>query len=114
MLFRSPSLIGHYAGAVTRLVAFVLDLTLSVVIFNLAFAGADWMLGRFTGLDLNRSDTTPFALLALAVWQFTYFAYCWTLSGKTPAMALLGLRVVRGDGRDLGRRSVLWPDGQPA
>ena len=61
---------------------------------------------RFSGLDLNRYDTTPFALLALAVWQFTYFAYCWTLSGKTPAMALLGLRVVRGDGRDLGRRSA--------
>ena len=35
------------------------------------------------------------------VWQFVYFAYSWAVSGKTPGMALLGVRVVRADGTTL-------------
>jgi len=100
----SPSLIGHYAGAVTRLVALALDLAITVVIFNLAVSATDWLLARFVGVDVNPSGGNPAWFLLLLVWQFVYFAYCWTLSGKTPAMALLGLRVVRGDGSDLDRR----------
>lgn len=99
----SPSLIGHYAGGVTRLIAIALDLVITVVIFNLAISATDWLLARFVGVDVNPSGGSPAWIVLLLAWQFVYFAYCWTLSGKTPAMALLGLRVVRGDGSDLER-----------
>jgi uncharacterized RDD family membrane protein YckC len=32
------------------------------------------------------------------VWLFLYFSYSWATTGKTPGMALLGIRVVRADG----------------
>lgn len=99
----NPSLIGHYAGAVTRLAALALDLTVTVIVFNLGVSAADWLLERFAGIDVDPRDGNPLWIVLLLGWQFVYFAYCWTLSGKTPAMALLGLRVVRGDGSDLRR-----------
>ncbi|MFM8237557.1 MAG: RDD family protein [Actinomycetota bacterium] len=97
------SLIGHYAGAVTRLAALALDITLTIIVFNLAVAAGDWLAQRFFGISVDPTDGSPVWIVALLAWQFVYFAYCWTLSGKTPAMALLGLRVVRGDGSDLDR-----------
>ncbi|MFM8971562.1 MAG: RDD family protein, partial [Actinomycetota bacterium] len=88
------SLIGHYAGAVTRLAALALDITLTIIVFNLAVAAGDWLAQRFFGISVDPTDGSLFWIAGLLVWQFVYFAYCWTLSGKTPAMALLGLRVV--------------------
>ncbi len=40
--------------------------------------------------------------VVFAVWELSYFGYCWAAGGKTPGMALLGLRVVRADGADIG------------
>ena len=42
------------------------------------------------------------------MWEFIYFAYQWSLSGKTIGMALLGIRVVATDGEPVtGRQAVI-------
>jgi uncharacterized RDD family membrane protein YckC len=44
----------------------------------------------------------------LVVWAFFYGSYSLTVRGRTVGKAVIGLRVVRGDGRDLGPgRAVL-------
>ena len=46
--------------------------------------------------------------IAFGVWAFFYLFYCWGVGGKTPGVALLGIRVVRRDGSRLGfRRAVI-------
>ena len=45
--------------------------------------------------------------LGLGLWLFFYYWYCWGMAGKTPGAALLGIRVVRQDGHDLGFRRAL-------
>jgi uncharacterized RDD family membrane protein YckC len=96
-----PSLIGHYAGAATRLGAFVLDVILAVGLFNVGVAGLAWLLKLFTRVNIPTNNHSGWWLVPLGAWLFLYFWYCWTLAGKTPGMALFGLRVVRGTGRDL-------------
>ena len=41
------------------------------------------------------------------IWEFVYFAYQWTLSGKTLGMAVLGIRVVKTDGAPIGARQAV-------
>jgi len=41
------------------------------------------------------------------IWEFVYFAYQWTLGGKTIGMAVLGIRVVRADGAPIGWRQAV-------
>ena len=94
------SLIGHYAGAATRLAAFAIDGIISVGVFNIAVAAGIWILGLFTPLQVHRTGS-PWWLVPLGIWLFIYYWYSYTLSGKTPGKALLGLRVVRGDGSDV-------------
>ena len=38
-------------------------------------------------------------------WLFVYYAYPWSVSGKTLGMAVLGIRVVRQDGSDATARN---------
>ena len=103
----SESLIGHYAGAVTRLVAFVVDSVIVLGLYQLGVFTFIWLVHVFTGNSINEERNLWF-LIPLYVWQFTYYWYCYALSGRTPGKAFFGLRVVRGDGRDLrGGRAAL-------
>ena len=46
--------------------------------------------------------------VAIVFWFFTYFAYQWTLGGKTLGMAIFGLRVVTSEGAPItGRAAVV-------
>ncbi len=94
---------GNYAGAVTRLVAFALDVGASWGLFSLGIAGIDFAIQLVTGHQFSLHKHQIFALVALVVWEFVYFAYQWSLGGKTIGMALLGIRVVQTDGHPSGR-----------
>jgi uncharacterized RDD family membrane protein YckC len=48
-------------------------------------------------------DNIVVGIIFLA-WLFTYYAYSWGAAGKTPGMALLGVRVVASDGTEAGPR----------
>ena len=87
-----------YAGAVSRLAAYVLD----VVIVAVAVAGGSAVFGFLvtviTGRQLHLTGERDVAGIALAVAWLVYFAGWWAVTGSTLGMALFGLRVVHRDG----------------
>jgi uncharacterized RDD family membrane protein YckC len=102
---------GNYAGAVTRLVAFAADVGASWGIFTVSAAAVTFAIGLVTGHTVNLNDgwiIPLITLICLIVWEFVYFAYQWSLSGKTVGMAVLGIRVVSTDGGPItGRQAVI-------
>jgi uncharacterized RDD family membrane protein YckC len=99
---------GHYAGAASRLVAFVIDVGASWGLYTLGAAALVFVVNLLTGYKIQVSHYPIVASLMLAGWEFVYFAYQWTLSGKTIGMTILGVRVVCRDGSPVnGRRAAL-------
>jgi uncharacterized RDD family membrane protein YckC len=88
-------------------VAFAVDVGASWGIFTLALAGVNFAIQLVTAKVLNLGSRQVITLVALVVWEFVYFAYQWTLGGKTIGMALLGIRVVRTDGEPIGPRQAV-------
>jgi uncharacterized RDD family membrane protein YckC len=98
---RDVELQGHYAGGVTRLAAYAID---SVTLSTLYAAGAsvvEYLVANVLGASFDLADHPWLAASALAIWSFLYFAVPLAVSGRTFGSAVLGLRVVRADGRDL-------------
>jgi uncharacterized RDD family membrane protein YckC len=103
-----PTVDTPYAGIVTRAVAFVLDL---LILNGILFVGALVVgliieaFGKFTvHVDLAG------AALASVVWALAfavYFTVWWTLTGQTPGMRALGIKVVPTEGGRLGLRRGL-------
>lgn len=89
---------GHYAGAVTRLAAFAIDQAVATAVFAVAVAVVRWAIELVTAGEVEWTPRTLVTGLLLTGWLFIYYAYPWSVSGKTFGMALLGIRVVRGDG----------------
>jgi len=98
---------GHYAGAVTRLVAFGADVGASWGLFTVGAAALTFSIELVTGAKFSLTDHQLASLVALAMWEFLYFAYQWSLGGKTIGMAVLGIRVVRTDGMPIGPRQAV-------
>jgi uncharacterized RDD family membrane protein YckC len=98
---------GHYAGAVSRLVAFAADVGASWGLFTLGAAALAFTIQLVTGNNFSLSSHQLVSLVCAVVWEFIYFAYQWSLSGKTIGMALLGIRVVRTDGTPIGPRQAV-------
>ena len=94
------SLKGHYAGFVSRLIAYVTDL----VILTIMAVGTTWFVNTVQatlGLQgLIKEDAARFVLGGLAILLLTgvYFAFFWTLTGQTPGKMVMGVRVVTLDG----------------
>lgn len=93
---------GHYAGAVSRLVAFAADVGASWGLFTLGAAALDFSVQLASGGSFSLTGHPLASLLAVIVWEFFYFSYQWALSGKTIGMAVLGIRVVKTDGAPIG------------
>ena len=103
----SDSFEGHYAGVVTRLAAFVVDVFMIGLFFGLGGAVFEYVFSRLTGEPIDISDAPVVSAVALVIWAFVYVTYPLTVAGHTLGMALLGLRVTRRDGRDLGGRGAV-------
>jgi uncharacterized RDD family membrane protein YckC len=107
MTKKDTNMYGYYAGFVSRLFAFVLDVIILVVAISLitwliTFLDVLFNLEIIMGADLIRFIATT--LLTLVVYV-GYPLFFWTFIGKTPGMLLMGLRVVTTDGQylSLGR-----------
>jgi len=98
---------GHYAGAVTRLVAFAADAGASWGLFTLGAAALAFSVQLVSGGHFSLTHHQLLSLIVLVIWEFVYFAYQWTLGGKTIGMAVLGIRVVRADGAPIGWRQAV-------
>jgi uncharacterized RDD family membrane protein YckC len=98
---------GHYAGAVSRLVAFGADVGASWGLFTLGAAALAFTIQLASGTNFQLSKHQVASLAAAVVWEFLYFTYQWALSGKTIGMAVLGIRVVKTDGTPIGVRQAI-------
>jgi uncharacterized RDD family membrane protein YckC len=98
------SLQGHYAGSVSRFLAFIVDAAVSAGVFALGLAAASLAAQVVTGHSVSWSRTNIVVAIILAAWEFFYFGYSWAASGRTFGMAALGVRVVGADGTGLKAR----------
>jgi uncharacterized RDD family membrane protein YckC len=86
-----------YAGAVSRLVAYVVDLVALSALFAGGSAVTAFLVALITGHDLDFQGDRDVAAVGSVVWWFVYFAGSWAFAGRTLGMGLLGLKVVRRD-----------------
>jgi uncharacterized RDD family membrane protein YckC len=97
------SRVGQYAGFVSRLLAFALDIVAALGIFALAVTLVSWVAGVVAGHSYNVNRHGVIVEVLFGVWGFVYFAFQWGSNGRTPGMALFGIRVVQTDGREISR-----------
>ena len=105
---------GNYAGAVSRLLAFLIDLAVSTGLFALGLNITSLVARLITGHDISWNRSNIVVVIIYGAWEFFYFGYSWAASGRSFGMAVLGVRVVRGDGTRLEAwrgflRSLVFP-----
>jgi uncharacterized RDD family membrane protein YckC len=98
---------GHHAGFASRFIAFLFDAVISIGVFELTLAAASFAASVLTGSSIHWSRGNEWVVVAFFAWEFFYFAFAWTGSGKTPGMWLLGVQVVGQDGSRAGTRRGL-------
>ena len=106
---QAPELVflGRYAGFVTRLMAFIIDQAIvSIILFAIVFV-TEWIMNAFEINILLFSEGGSWQVpLALGVVIFLivtllYDIGFWLLAGQTPGKRVMGVRVVRTDGKRL-------------
>ncbi|HEY1278404.1 MAG TPA: RDD family protein [Acidimicrobiales bacterium] len=95
---RDVGLQGHYAGVVTRVSAFVIDVVVSVGLFLLFLLLFRVGWEYITNHTITWGDHRIITIAWFALWAIVYFAHPWATSGRSLGMAIVGLRVVRADG----------------
>jgi uncharacterized RDD family membrane protein YckC len=98
---------GHYAGAVSRLVAFAADVGASWGLYTLGVALVNAAVKLATGHGYVLANHRILAVIVLTGWEFIYFAYQWAVSGKTVGMAVLGIQVVTRQGGPISPRQAV-------
>jgi uncharacterized RDD family membrane protein YckC len=102
-----PSLTGHYAGPVTRLVSYAIDAFLVSALFSIVTAGLFWLVQLVTGENYDASDVGGLlGGIVFLVWIFLYFWGPMAAWGRTLGMAIMGLELVRRDGDRVGAGRV--------
>jgi uncharacterized RDD family membrane protein YckC len=94
---------GHYAGAFTRLAAFVIDWFVIIGGYSLILSSTQFILELLFGLDVDfESIDRLWWWVGFGTWAFLYLTVGLTLTGRTIGKALLGLKVVTRQGAPLG------------
>lgn len=102
-----PNRVGQYAGFVSRLIAFALDVLVSLGLFALAVALLSSIIGLLAGHSYNVNRHGVIVEVLFGIWAFIYFAFQWGSNGQTLGMALFGIRVVTKDGKEISRWQAL-------
>jgi uncharacterized RDD family membrane protein YckC len=96
---------GQYAGFVTRLVAFVIDLVVVAVLILMSNGAIGLVTALLKSMYLLRPGTlteTVVAVVAATLGVALFVAYYigfWLAAGQTPGKRIMGVRIVRRDGR---------------
>jgi uncharacterized RDD family membrane protein YckC len=98
---------GHYAGFVSRFVAFAIDLGVISALFGLTLAAISFAASLIRGHTFSWNGSGLPVAIAYGCWWFVYFAYSWAASGKTFGMAVLGVQVVSREGGTAGPRRAI-------
>lgn len=104
---RDVGLQGCYAGFVTRLAGFAIDLVTALTLFALGSAVVEYIVSALAGRQLHLSDLPVAAAILLAAWWVFYCAYPLAQAGRTFGMTVVGLGVVRADGHELNTRHAV-------
>lgn len=96
---------GHYAGPVSRALAFIADCLIAFWLFTAGAAATTWVLESF-GISLAQDAGLLTAVFLL--WAFSYWFTGLALTGRTGGKALVGLKVVdrRGSPLTAGQAAV--------
>jgi uncharacterized RDD family membrane protein YckC len=97
---------GHYAGPLSRLLAYGADLLLITSSYAVALALVEFAIEAATPWSLNL-QRHGWVIAGQLVWAALYFGSSWATFARSPGMSLLGLRIVRADGAQLDRRRAL-------
>jgi uncharacterized RDD family membrane protein YckC len=98
---------GHYAGPISRLLAFLVDLFFVWTGFVLGAVGVAFVLGIFLQADLDASWRRSVAgAIFLTLWAFIYLWTSLALAGRTPGMGIIGLSVVTREGEPISGRQA--------
>ncbi len=99
---------GHYAGAVTRLVAYLLDVVIAGGVFTFTLGALSSVLDS-VGVPVGEiTGGGALFVVALVAWLFLYWWAGTAVAGRTPGMAVVGLRIVTRSGEPLsGRQAFL-------
>ncbi len=90
---------GHYAGPLSRLLAFLLDSLFIWVSFVLGLMGITFVIDFFFQIQIDTSWERGVIGLSLAgLWTFTYHWASLSLAGKTVGMGIIGIAVLARDG----------------
>lgn len=95
---------GNYAGSVSRLTAYVIDLAVSTGLYWLVLTFASFVAQIITGHPVSWHRNSIIVVVLYVVWEFLYFGRSWAAAGRTLGMGILGVRVVRADGAPLEAR----------
>ena len=102
---------GHYAGVLSRLVAYIGDVAAVFASWTAISAGLAYLgtavFGVGSGTQGSSSTGGLLWIIGLLVWGFLYFWVSTAIVGRTPGMAVLGLRIVSREGAPLRPRSSL-------
>lgn len=106
---QAPELVflGRYAGFVTRMVAFIIDRAIVSIILFIIVWFTEWIMNAF-GINLllfseGGSWQIPL-VLGVGIYVMVSLLYdigFWVLAGQTPGKRLMGVRIVRTDGKRL-------------
>jgi len=97
-------------------VAYVIDLIVSLVVFELSLTAISFVAEVITGRGISWHRGSIVVIVFYVVWQFGYFGFQWAGNGKSLGMTLLGVHVVQADGTTLRPwrgwvRSLVFPLG---
>ena len=98
---------GHYAGAVSRLVAFGADVGASWLAYTIGLALVNAAVKLASGHNYTLSNHRILAVVILTLWEFVYFTYQWAVGGKTLGMAVFGVQVVTVEGAPITPRQAI-------
>ena len=95
---------GQYAGFVTRLVAFVIDLVIVTVLVIISDAAMGLIATLLKSMHLIRSGALAETVVTVVtaapgvVLFVAYYIGFWLAAGQTPGKRIMGVRIVRTDG----------------
>src|SRR4029079_14699702 len=104
---RDINLQGHYAGIVTRLAAFALDVAVAVTLYALAGRVIEYVMSSLKGSEVSLRDHPIISAIFLALLWLVYFAYPIAVGGRTLGMSFVGLEVVTKTGGDVDARHAV-------
>ncbi len=97
----TPTILGKYAGFITRLIAFVIDALILFVTITTISLVANFLLDFLRAQDTTRRFVNAILIIVNTTIFIGYPVTFWALAGQTPGKALMGVRIVRTDGERL-------------